>query len=61
MHQFGLKYYATIVYYVKQINPTQIKNKLQKKKTLKDKIYISIIESHLTQNDQFHHPQKETH
>ena len=37
------------------------KNKLQKNKISKDKIYISIIESHLTQKDQFHHPQKETH
>ena len=33
----------------------------KKNKILKKKVYISIIESHLTQKDQFHQRQKETH
>ena len=28
---------------------------------MKDKVFILITEYHLTQKDQFHHPQKETH
>ena len=61
MHQFGLKYYATIAEHVNYLNPTQIKSKLQKNKILKDKVYISTTEFHLTQKDQYHHSQKETH
>ena len=32
---------------------------MQNNEILKDKIYISIIDFHLTQKDQFHHPQEE--
>ena len=43
-----------------QLNkPYPNKKKLHQNKTLKDKVYISIIEIHLTQKDQFHHPPKE--
>ena len=37
----------------------QIKNNQQQNKILKDKVYISIIEFHSTQKDQFHHPPEE--
>ena len=33
----------------------------QKNKILKDTVFILITENHLTQKDQFHHLQKETH
>ena len=34
---------------------------MQKKQDFKDRNYILIKESHLTQKDQFHHLQKKTH
>ena len=39
--------------------PNQKQN--AEKKNLKDKVFNLITEYHLTQKDQFHHPQKETH
>ena len=59
--KFGLKYYARIALNVNKINPIPTKNKLQKNKVLKDKVYISITDFHSIQKDQYHHPQKETH
>ena len=38
-----------------------MKNKSQKNKILKDKVFILIREYHLTRKDQFHHSQKETY
>ena len=43
------------------MNHTQTKHKLQKNKTLKDKVYTSITEFHSIQEDQYHHPPKEIH
>ena len=46
---------------VNKTNHTQTKNKSQKNKILKDKVYTSITEFHLIQKDQYHHLQKKTH
>ena len=45
-----------------QLNkPYQTKNKLQKNKIVKDKVYTSIKKIHSIQKDQYHYPQRETH
>ena len=57
MHQFGLKYYAMC-----QLNkPYPNQKQIAEKHILKDKVYTSITEFHLIQEDQDHHPQKESH
>ena len=45
---------------IKQTMPKPKTNR-KKNKILKDNVYISITEFHSLQNDQYHHPQKQTH